>query len=310
MASPPTDGLSSSGTTSEHTVDFQSNRPDAGFVSPCCGECTMEQFFSDEGCPKLKQVSTEKKRILFPYLDMSGLDEADREDLEDRLQFETREIKLHFAKFTLNVKRSLEYLEIPLETIKLSILSLGAFTDNLGVKVLDEEDKREIKAAKTLSEVFIILQNYISFFNYHIIEHIIDQHGAARDHDWLEEYRQKFSNFCKRNIFEVPRHVFASKSRKTAKVLALKCTEGVSTMEGVVKITGDVARIFSLQVSALQLCSIKKGCVELHFLLSAPVAKRIFPVSSSHHSALNKHGIKVLSCEGVIQTSREEDKCR
>ena len=179
-----------------------------GFVCSYCGKCTMEQFYSEEGCPKRVRATAEKNKTLFPYLDMTNVNEADRIDLQDRLKSETRQIKLHFAKFTLNVMRSLELLEVPLEKLKVSIISLKAFTDDIGVKTLDVEDKRKIEVATTMSQVFTVLQNYISFFNFHIIEYIIDQHGAMRDHNWLEEYLEKFHTFCQRNIFEVRRTYF------------------------------------------------------------------------------------------------------
>ena len=263
------------------------------FVCPYCNECTMEQFFSDEGCPK-KLPTKEKRAVLFPYLDMSGLDEADRIDLEDRLQCETRKMKLKFAMFTLNVKRSLEYLEIPLEKIKASILSLGAFTDNIRVTVFDDEDQHEIKLAKTLSDVFISLQKYISFFDYHIIEHIIEQHGATRDFDWLQEYTETFHSFCQRSIFEIPHDVFPTSSRKTAKRFTLKCTKGVATMKGVLQVKGEIARVFGLRPAALQIRSIEEGCVKLYCYISAAVADHIFPVSPSQHSALSEMGVRVL----------------
>ena len=286
----------------------QAGRQDAAFICPYCGKCTMEQFFSGEGCFKQVNTNREKKKVLFPYLDMSNLNEADRIDFEDRLLFETREIKLHFARFQLDVIRLLEDLQIPLEKIKVSILSLEAFTDNLGVKVLDEVDAREIKAAKCLSEIFIALQKYISFFNYHILGHIIDQHGKAGGNSMLNEYLEKFHRFCQRNVFEVPADLFSSISRFTAKVFALKCTKGVATMNGVECVKGDIARIFCLRPAALQLCSIKDGCIELHFLISAAIANSIFPVSPSKHSALSEIGVRVLSCEGVDQTGNQGEK--
>ena len=299
MAS-PTDA-----TATSMPVNPQANSRD-GFVCPYCGKCTMEQFFSD-GCPKQVQAAAaEKKKTLFPYLDMSNINEADWIDFQDRLTSETREIKLRFARFTLNVIRSLEILEIPLEKIKVSLLSLTAFTDNIGVKTLDMEDKCKIEAATTLSEVFIVLQNYISFFNYHIIEHIIDQHGATRDRTWLEEYLRKFHIFCQRSIFEVPKNLFPSISRFTAKVFALKCTEGVVTMQGLKGVMGQIAKIFHMRPAALQLCSIKKGCVELHFLISTAVADIIFPVSSPQHLALSEIGVKVLFCKEVDQIRGED----
>ena len=275
------------------------------FVCPYCGECTMEQFFSDDGCPK-KVISEPERRVFFPYLDLSGLDEADRIDLEDRLKYDTREMIFLFANFTLDVKRSIENdLQTPLVLIKDSVLSLEAFSEDIGIKVIDEDDRQKIKAARTLSDVFITLRNYISFFNYHIVEYIIHKHGSSEDHQRLEDYLESYSNYGKRNIFEVPQDVFISKSRKNAKVIALKCSERVSTMNAIETAKNEVSQVFGLRSLALQLCSIGKGCVELHFIVSAAVADHVFPVSPSQSSALSAYGISILFCRNL---SNEKEK--
>ena len=77
-------------------------------------------------------------------------------------------------------------------------------------------------------------------------------------------------------------------------------------MEGVQGVIGEIAEVFHMRPAALQLCSIKKGCVMLHFLISAAVADHILPVSLSQHSALKRIGVRILSCEGVDQTSSKE----
>ena len=259
----------------------------------------MEQFISDEGCPK-KVIPQPEKRVFFPYLDSSSLDEADRIDLEDRLKYDTREMIFLFANFTLDVKRSLENdLQIPLVLIKDSVLNLEAFSEDIGIKIIDEDDRQKIEAARTLSDVFITLRNYISFFNYHIVEYIIQKHGSTEDHQRLEDYLESYTNYGKRNIFEVPQDVFISKSRKNAKVIALKCSERISTMNAIETAKSEVSQVFGLRSLALQLCSIRKGCVELHFIISAAVADHIFPVSPSQHSALSAYGIRVLFCKSL-----------
>ena len=288
--------------TSEQT-GTQAGCPKEAFVCPYCGECTLEQFFSDEGCPKIAQALPEKK-VLFPYLDVEGMNEADKIDLECRLKSEARDIKIDFAKLTSSVMQSLE--TVPLERIKISLLGLESFTDDVGVKVLDEEDAEKILGAKNLLEIFFTLRKYISFFNYHIIEYLIEQHKLTRDP--LNEYLKKFHTFCRRSVFEVPENLLQSSPELTGKVFAVKCTKGVTTMNGVDALQEKIVTIFSLRPAALQLCSIKKGCVELHFLISAAVADHIFPVSPSQHSSLSEIGVRVLSCEGVEQTSREKTK--
>ena len=278
------------------------------FICKYCGRCTLMQFFSRKGCfRKLPAVSSDD--ISFPYLDMSGLSEAEKMDLKYRLETEAQEIIKQFSDLMTDVEVSLEESKIPLSRIKISILNLRAFTNNLGVKVLDEDDKQKIREAETLPDVFITLCEYVSFLNYHIIESIVNKHGSAEARKMLQDYIQAFNSFCQRSIFEVPEHIFSSDctSRKMAHVLVFKHTEtGGDRIEEINRMIGKVASIFELQPSALQLCSVQKGCVELHFSISSAVADYIFPVSPLQHSLLSDIGVRVLSCEGDDEPSREE----
>ena len=278
----------------------------SGFECPYCKECSLETFLSDEGCPKRKD--SPNKKSAFPFLDIGSIDQGEKEDLEARLISETAGMVKRFADFTILIRESLEKEQVPLEKIKDSILSLDAFTEDIGVKALDIEDIRKIEAARNHTEVFIPLRRYISFFNYQIIEHIIEHHGAADDSKLLGEYLSELEAFCKRNVFEVPRNVFSSKSRKTAKVFALKCTDRVSTLEGVQGVKRKVAKILGLRPSVLQLCAINKGCIELYFLISNAVANHIFPASPSVHSLLTEIGIKVLSCTEITPFQTDEER--
>ena len=277
------------------------------FICKYCGCCTLKQFFSRKGCfRKLPAVSSDN--ISFPYLDMSGLSEAEKMDLEYQLETEAQEIIKQFADLMTDVEVSLEESKIPLDRIKSYILNLRAFTNNLGVKVLDEDDKQKIREAETLSAVFITLCEYVSFLNYHIIESIVNKHGSTNARRMLQDYIQAFNSFCQRSIFEVPEHIFSSDctSRKMAHVLVFKHTEtGGDRIEEINRMIGKVASIFELQPSALQLCSIKKGCVELHFLISAAVADHIFPVSPSQGTALSEIGVRVLSCDKTVNNESE-----
>ena len=122
-----------------------------------------------------------------------------------------------------------------------------------------------------------------------------------------KEYKNAFKTFCQRSVFEVPPNVYSTIPRKGGRKFIAMCTEGVAaTLEGVQEVKERIAKVFGLKPLALQLCLIKKGSVELHFLISAAVADHIFPVSPSQHSALSEIGVRVLSCEGMEQTSREK----
>ena len=122
----------SSTITSPKTEDPQTVCQNTAFVCPYCGECTMEEFFSDEGCPKHSEASAKKNNILFPYLDVSGLNESERNDLEYKLITETKDIKADFSEFLINMIKLLVELCVSLDIVKISVLSLEAFFDDIG----------------------------------------------------------------------------------------------------------------------------------------------------------------------------------
>ena len=288
-AEPADDGDVSSGDESFHSAT--DNRDI--FVCPYCKECSPQQFFSKEGCPK-KTISVETT-TLFPYLDVAGLDDEYVKYLEEKLILDTRKIMIKFSDFSLCIRKSIEGRDT-LDNLRDCVLS-AVLPKDQDVSALDTEHKVMVLAANSLARIFSTLRtyNYISFLNYQIIELLIQHSGSAVDHKMLEQYLDDFKTFCQRSVFEVPPSAFSScRSRKMAKVFALKCTESTLTLNGVIVLQDKVAEILGLEFNALQLCSVKKGCVELHFLVSAAVAEHIFPLSPSQQLALSEIGARLL----------------
>ena len=154
----------SSGDESFHSLPDPDN---SGFVCPYCEKCTVEQFFSKEGCPHKKHTP------LFPHLDMLHLDNSERASLEMQLSTDTRRMITRFANFSISIRDSLEARNESLDKIIDTVLSLEAFDEGIGVSALDSQDQKEIRAATSVAKVFTVLRSYISFFNYEIIEHLI-----------------------------------------------------------------------------------------------------------------------------------------
>ena len=226
---------------------------------------------------------------------MDNLDEADKIDLQQRLISDTRKMVTKFAYFTSFLEKSLEDQKIPLKQIAECVLSLQAFTEDIGLKLLKKKDEEAIQQAQSVTAIFIILRPYISFFNYEIMEHLVEHHGSPDDHKRLKEFLTAFNTFCQRSVFEVPPNVYSSKSRTDCKVFVVKCTERVATtLESVRGVRGKIADILGLKASSLQLRSIAKGCVELRFLVSTAVVNRILPVPSAKKLALKEIGVRVL----------------
>ena len=279
------------------------NRSKPRFICPYCKKCTVRQFFSKTGCPQAPKSHSTKNKSLFPYLDHSSLSENEMLVLESRLIQDTRKMICLFAETEDTLINSLKLQNI-------DVKQLTNFTANLVKKLGTKEDIDNLKKSITLSEVFLLLHPFKSFFHYEIIESIAKRFGNEEDWQLMSEYISKFNQFCERSVFEVPSNIFHdSDPRPGDKVFSVKFTpEEHASLRDIVAVRAKLADILDIEVFALQLCSITDGCVCLRFLISAQVAEEIFPPSQSQMSILSSINVRIL--EGPSLSEMTEDLSR
>lgn len=268
---------------------------DPGFICPYCGECSLENFLAEEGCPKKEESSD--PATMFPFLNVDALDDDEKKDLEVHLKSEARTMITTFSTLCNKSKQSLCDREVPVNDVTYTLVSLKAFTTDIGVKLIEPSDKLKMVEATSFTDLFLSLDSYMSFFNYRILEHVIKNHGSPDDVKRLEGYISIFNAFCQRNVFEVPSKAFST-TRKNGRKFAVKCSKDIATLKGVQVLQEQVAKIFCLRPSALQLYAIKKGCIELHFLISSKALKHIFILLADQQPALDMIGVKISSAQG------------
>ena len=165
-----------------------------------CSKCTFFSFI-ERACPTpIPSASS------FPYLDLSGLTHEQQQELRGRLQFESQEIMMQFQNLVSATIKSFKRQCIPPDELVSHVLTLGAFDP-----VFKESRVPvfhyyfgDLKAAKSVSEIFLILADYFSFFNYHVIERLILSFGTKEDKANLQKYKDCFNQYAKRRIFECP----------------------------------------------------------------------------------------------------------
>lgn len=260
------------------------------FICPTCGKCTLKQYLSKAGCPHAnKHNSTDTEtETLFPFLNPPALSKSDRIMLESRLLKDTNKMIDLFASTENKIINSFV-------SRKVKIDQLTNFVVHLMTKS-GAQDVDEIKKSVTLPQVFLSLHPFKSFFNYKIIESIVDEFGSDEDRQLMKEYVSKFEEFSQRNIFEVPQHVFHdSDLSPDDRVFVAKFTPEVhATLKDVVAARTKIADILDIEVFALQLCSVTEGCVCLRFSISANMAEKVFPLSQDQIRALHDIKIRVL----------------
>ena len=148
-----------------------------------------------------------------------------------------------------------------------------------------------------VDDIFRILKDYYSWFNFDLIEDIIKglcSNNVALKRD-LSDYKDSMKQYCKNRLFEVSDspNVFGE-HRGDARPCIFKIDEEWETMRfsELKTIKTIICDILRLKGVALFLRTVSNGCVELMFDIPKHVADFVFPLSKDQVGALKAHGIQ------------------
>ena len=236
----------------------------------------------------------------FPYLKVSGLTPDQQEGLRIRLCVESEDMVHKFWRFHSRIYESMRERNVPVDRLVAHLLSLRAFNP-----VYKDSQKpalqtffRELQNARSIGKVLYIIRDYISFFNYHVIEHIVDGLGTDQDRAELQNYERNFDEYSKRRVYECPPE-YGSKSDAEHVDLVVKVDSVFEefTVKELKKFQYRLGRIFCVTPqSVLHLCQVEEGCLQLIFQVPSFVQQEIFPLSSEQESALAAEGVIRLTC--------------
>ena len=259
-----------------------------------CGKCTFFSFIQ-RGCPTPIPSAS-----CFPYLNLSGLTHEQQQDLRGRLQFESQEIMMRFQELVSATIESLISQNVSSDKLVSRVMTLGAF------KPVFKEPQvplfqfcfQKLEGTDNIPKVFLILKDYFSFFNYHIIEHIIKTLGTEEDKDRLQRYKDDFNQYAKRRIFECLPDFgpvsYADHADIFVKVDSQYDNYTVAEIEGFRHKLSEILRVSPQGI--LRLCRIEEGCVKLTFQMASCVQQGIFPLSREQERMLEAEGVIKLTC--------------
>ena len=248
---------------------------------------------------------------LFRYLNTENLTEDERHGLYGRLTNEYKDITSSYARLSIDIRKSLQTRGVTPGQLADVLMELSAFPLKVkdSSKPLLEDCFDEIEDAETIQGIFKILRPYGSFFDCHIIKHIVNSILCTNDdRARLRRYLSELDDYCRRNVFECQH--FASIDPKFPK-LVLKVDNLVSksfSMKAIDAFTANVAKTFGLSRHTLRLCSVDEGCIQLTYQIPQSVVDKVFPLSPKQEEAHKSLGwkyklsssqtskIKVCSC--------------
>jgi len=253
-----------------------------------------------DGCQKPITTKTG-----LPYLDASGLTTDQKNILVGRLLDESQEMLFAFQRLLSRAIRLLKQQKIPPEDLVTELMSLSALDPVLNkakVPVTNtpvfRECQKELLNAKSINDVFFTIQDFFSFVNYKIIEHIIAVFGTNDDQEEVQKYKETFERYCKRRVFECPPHIYGSRSESGRACLVVKKDDVLSnfSMNELRVFQYKLCRILQVTDHTLQLLSVEEGCLQLTFQIPSFLQHLIFPLSEDQQKSLKVEGVLMLMC--------------
>lgn len=254
------DGLKSMTTVENHQLEGNANSTN-GKSSPqsllrfkCAGsgECTIYEHFEGKKC------DNHSKR--YPYLEVRG--KPYETDIEIYLEEQTEKMRDSFANLMQDTRKQLQES------------ATSPYTEIQGyVKLLTagKAGYDRIKNTKNLYELQdALIETCCSWFNHGIIAKIRKAflHKNGSDHI-LERYMQDFEDYCKRRCFESPAalhpEVDLSKEKEIQNlVFKVERDFYTSTLTDILQAKRAVSKILGCPPHAINVCSVKQGCTEVH----------------------------------------------
>ena len=237
---------------------------------------------------------------LFPYIKDSGLTPEQQERLRIRLCVESEEIVDKFWHLHSRVYESLRERNVPVDRLVAHLLSLRAFDPVYkgSHKPVLQTFFQELQNAGSIEKVLFIIKDYISFFNYRVIEHIVEGLGTDQDKGELQNYKKEFDEYSKRRVYECrPEYGSKSSADHTDLVVKVDSVYNEFTVEELQRFQYRLSR--TLHVSpqtVLRLCRVEEGCLQLIFQVPTFVQQEVFPLSSEQERALAAKRVIRLTC--------------
>ena len=244
----------------------------------------VELSSSEVVTPRAVVVPYEADNQLFPHID-DIQDEQSRRELEQRLRAESKEIRLQFCILMNKYFDSLEDQQYSIPRL-IRYLKTGLETDCL----FPEPNNANY------GDIMKLIESKTSFFNYQLIEYIIQLSGTDDDKQNLENYLTKFSDYAKRRIYECPAIISRSNPSETELHVKLDSKYDECTVAELTDFQSRLCRILNRKVYAIRLLSVERGCFKLVYAISDYIVNTTFPLTKKQESELVALGILQLIC--------------
>ena len=231
-------------------------------------------------CEKL-EIPYKHSSLAIPNPIIAELSSDDQEDLAAQLDQLKLKIHKEFLKVQNKLIESMVSRVTPAALVRTLTSHCNVYEASNSVNAsLLKEHMKELSEAKEIEEVFSIVCPFFCYYNYELLETIIEVHGTEEDKDNMRKYLQHFSEYCKK----IPCVEFHDKcdpgaptKRRRTKIWFMLEAEMDSLKGGDIKrIQRNIATILGIRPSVLFLQHAERGSVIITFIVPTFVVRHLF----------------------------------
>ena len=141
----------------------------------------------------------------------------------------------------------------------------------------------------------VVIGNYCSFFNFHMLEHIINKPRTRQDKKNLSYYWEDFDQYAKRHVFGCPSEVGTVSEGLASIFVTLDQTFEGFTVRILELFVENLRNVFKISGGTVfKLCRVEPGSLKLTFQVPYSMLQEIFPLSDQQEGALSHLGVEKL----------------
>ena len=239
-----------------------------------------------------------KPHLTFPCLNLSKMTKEEKRQLHQRLYAESMDMIQKFQDLFSATIESLKQRKISVEMISCHLVGLGPSPPAYKALNLPVFCRKlpELTKAKTVEAAMLVIGNYCSFFNFSMIEHLINRIGTRQDKKNLDKYKKEFNQYAEHLVFECPSEVGMMSEGLAKMLVTLDETYENYTLKYLDLFVDKLRKILNISSSAVfKLCHIAPGSLKLTFQLHHSMVEDIFPLTREQEAALASLGVDNLS---------------
>ena len=274
-----------------------------------CAKCGMcySHFLNSTECPgplkreenicELAEIPHKQSSLPIPnpVVQYSELSNDEQEDLQAQIEELKLEIHTKFLKFAADLISSL-HERIAATDIVCTLLEHCTVYPTKSISLL-QEHKQALLDAKDTKNIFTVIFPFYSYYNYELLQIIVDVHGSERDKEKMQQYILEFSNYCRRvPCVEFYDDGYQTSLKRVKLKFKLDYDKELLTLKDIKDIQRNISRILNIRPSVLFLHSIQDGCTAITFLVPDPCIHAVLNVLEEKTCTLQRE-VKMMTIE-------------